>query len=41
MHLFLGDAQDIDSLLKAADAAMYRTKMERRASRQAETADGR
>ncbi|MFM2056246.1 MAG: hypothetical protein RLY71_631 [Pseudomonadota bacterium] len=41
VHLFLGDAQDMDSLLKAADAAMYRTKMARRASRQVETADGR
>lgn len=41
VHLFLGDTEDIDSLLKAADAAMYRTKTERRASRQAKTADGR
>jgi diguanylate cyclase (GGDEF)-like protein/PAS domain S-box-containing protein len=41
VHLFLGDGQNIDDLLKAADAAMYRTKMEHRANRQTETSDGR
>ncbi|MEX8519200.1 MAG: diguanylate cyclase [Leptothrix sp. (in: b-proteobacteria)] len=34
-HLFLGDAEDIDRLLKAADAAMYRAKSVRREALQA------
>jgi diguanylate cyclase (GGDEF)-like protein/PAS domain S-box-containing protein len=34
-HLFLGEAEDIDRLLKAADAAMYRAKSVRREALQA------